>query len=63
MTPRFASLLNEVGKRGLVVVDLAAEVRGLAICFDSDHDLTDAACRLMRLLDRPDSIPRLKRSG
>jgi len=35
-----------------------ADLPALAV-YRSDHDLIDAACRLMRLLDRPDSIPAL----
>lgn len=35
-----------------------ADLPALAV-YRSDDDLTDAACRLIRLLDRPDSIPAL----
>jgi AraC-like DNA-binding protein len=35
-----------------------ADLPALAV-YRSDDDLTDAACRLVRLLDRPDSIPAL----
>jgi len=35
-----------------------ADLPALAV-YRSDNDLIDAACRLMRLLDRPDSIPAL----
>jgi len=35
-----------------------ADLPALAVC-ESDDDLIDAACRLVRLLDRPESIPAL----